>query len=271
MVGYCALTQRNEPLALRLLEQQRSIVRSLLGPYGGREIKTIGDAFLVEFSSALAAVSCAIEIQQSVRDHNLAADADSQMQLRIGLHAGDIVIKEGDVLGDGVNIASRIEPLAEPGGICVTEDVARPVQNKLEFPLVKLGSSELKNIHLPVHLYRVVLPWQARRSGLADRVKFLLARKSIRRFALAIALAAGFAGVLAYRGPRDSAGAAPASHLAVLPLVNFSGDARDEYFADGLTEELISTLATIRELNVIARTSVTVQGATSILPVSDGR
>lgn len=257
MVGYSALTQRDEPLALQLLEEHRQIVRPILAAHGGREIKTIGDAFLVEFASALAAASCAVEIQQALHERNRAVPPERRVQLRIGLHAGDVIHKEGDVFGDGVNIAARIEPLAEAGGICVSEDVARQIQNKLAgLDLVKLGAGELKNIAVPVDIYRLLLPWQERRLATAERLKFFLAKKSVRRAFVAGAAALVVLAVLWRRPAAGSAAPAPVNRLAVLPLVNLGGEARDEYFADGMTEELISSLSSIRELSVIARTSI---------------
>ncbi len=254
MVGYSALTQRDEPLALRLLEQHRQLVRPILAHHGGREIKTIGDAFLVEFSSALAATACAIEIQKSLHARNQLVPAAQQVQLRIGLHAGDVIYQENDVLGDGVNIAARIEPLAEAGGICISEDVARQIQNKIDCPLAKLGSGELKNIQLPVEIYRIILPWKKARSPLADRVAFLLRKNSARRALAVGALGAVMAAALWLRPPAAQTG--PVNRLAVLPLQNIGGKASDDYFAEGMTEELISSLSTIRELDVIARTSI---------------
>ena len=254
MVGYSALTQRDESLALRLLEQHRQLVRPILAHHGGREIKTIGDAFLVEFSSALAATTCAIEIQKSLHAHNQQVPAAEQVRLRIGLHAGDVIYQENDVLGDGVNIAARIEPLAEAGGICISEDVARQIQNKIDYPLAKLGSGELKNIQLPVEIYRIILPWKKARSPLADRVSFLLRKNSVRRALAVGALGAVIAAALWLRPPAAQAG--PVNRLAVLPLQNIGGKAGDDYFAEGMTEELISALSTIRELDVIARTSI---------------
>jgi class 3 adenylate cyclase/TolB-like protein/tetratricopeptide (TPR) repeat protein len=255
MVGYSALTQRDESLALQLLEEHRRIVRPLLAPHGGREIKTIGDAFLIEFSSALASATCAVEIQRALHERNRTAPVERRVQLRIGLHAGDVIHKEGDVFGDGVNIAARIEPLAEPGGICVSEDVARQLQNKLAgLALVKLGAGELKNISVPVEIYRVLLPWQKRRFAPAERLSFLLAKKSVRRALLVGVAAVAIAAAILLRPGHAPASA---SRLAVLPLVNLGGDPRDEYFADGMTEELISSLSTLRELSVIARTSIT--------------
>jgi adenylate cyclase len=256
MVGYSSLTQRNEALALELLDEHCRIVRPILARHGGREIKTIGDAFLVEFSSALAAARCAVEIQQAHHARNAITATGRQIQIRIGLHAGDVVCRGNDVFGDGVNIAARIEPLAEAGGICVSEDVARQVQNKLGCPLMRLGAGELKNITLSVNIYRVVLPWQKQRTASAERLTFFFKKKSTRRILAALVLVLLAVGAVLFRRPADAGMAAPTNRLAVLPLVNFSGESRDEYFADGMTEELISSLSALRELDVIARTSI---------------
>src|SRR6184192_1517124 len=123
MVGYSALSQRDEKLALELLEEHRHLLREIFPRFNGVEIKTIGDAFLVEFGSALEAAQCAIEIQRVFSKRNLDVDAGRRVELKIGIHIGDVVHREGDVYGDGVNIASRIEPLAGAGGICVSMDV----------------------------------------------------------------------------------------------------------------------------------------------------
>jgi class 3 adenylate cyclase len=131
MVGYSALTQRNEGLALELLDEHRRILRKLFPEFAGREVETTGDGFLVEFASALEACRCAIDIQRCIATRNLNVSPDRQIQLRIGVHVGDIIYREGQVLGDGVNIAARVQPLATPGGICISVDVARQVQNNL--------------------------------------------------------------------------------------------------------------------------------------------
>jgi adenylate cyclase len=258
MVGYSALSQRNEALALELLEEHRRLLRPLFPARGGREIKTIGDAFLVEFASALEAATCAVEMQRALHTRNVAAAPDRRILVRIGLHAGDVVHKAGDVFGDGVNIAARIEPLAEAGGICVSEDIARQVQNKLAgCTLVKLGAGELKNIAVPVEIYRLSLPWQERRLALADRAAFLFAKKSVRRALVAAAAVLVLAGAFWLRRPAAANAAGAEKRLAVLPLRNVGGDAHDEYFAEGMTEELISSLSSLHELSVIARTSIT--------------
>ena len=151
MVGYSALSQRNEALALELLEEHRRIVRDVLPKHGGREVKTTGDGFLIEFSSALAAVQCAVAVQQALHERNQNQPTEQiRIRIRICIHVGDVVARDGDIHGDGVNIATRLEPLAAPGGICVSEDVARQIRNKLPQPTAALGPAELKNIELPV-------------------------------------------------------------------------------------------------------------------------
>jgi class 3 adenylate cyclase/TolB-like protein/Flp pilus assembly protein TadD len=257
IVGYSALTQQDEKLALRLLEEHRAIVRPLITRHDGHEIKTIGDAFLVEFPSALAATSCAIEIQKTLFERAESRAGEADVRLRIGLHVGDIIYKEEDVFGDGVNIAARIEPLAEPGGICLSEDVARQIQNKIDYALVRLGKGELKNINLPVDIYRIIRPWEKRRFSFLDRITFALAQRKTLRTIAAVLFAAAAIAVGVWQTITSSRDPFSTNRVAVLPFVNINADARDEYFADGMTEELISSLSKIRDLNVIARTSVT--------------
>lgn len=172
LVGYTALTQANEVLALELLEEHRRLLRPLFGEHEGREIKTMGDAFLVEFSSALAAAHCAIAMQKAMMQHNASASPERRLGIRIGMHLGDVEYRDGDVYGDGVNIASRIEPLAESGQIYISEDLARQIQNKIEAPVIRLGKSELKNVQLPMEIYRIVPPWETHRRDLSERLLF---------------------------------------------------------------------------------------------------
>lgn len=218
MVGYTSLSQRNEALAMELLEEHRRLIRPLFPRYNGKEIKTIGDSFLVEFASALEALRCAFNIQQLFHECNLVLAAERRVLLRIGIHVGDVIHSSNDVYGDAVNIASRIEPISPPEGICITGQVYDNVRNKFEYPLTSLGKKELKNIGETVEVYRVIMPWEA--------------KSSLSEFNL------------------------DTKRLAVLPFSNISPDPNDDFFADGMTEELISTTSAIEGLTVIARTSV---------------
>jgi len=157
MVGYSALTQRDEALALDLLQEHHDILRDILPMFQGNELKSTGDGLVMEFSSALAAVQCAVEIQRSLAERNEKKSEERQIQIRIGIHLGDVVKRGDDVLGDGVNIAARIEPLAEPGGICVTRVVFEQIENKVPQPCVQLRPPELKNISANLEVYRLVL------------------------------------------------------------------------------------------------------------------
>lgn len=218
MVGYTALGQRNEALSLALVKEQRKLIRPILTRHNGKEIKTMGDAFLVEFPSALDAVRCAYDIQRATREFNISMPGDKRVHLRVGVHLGDVVESEGDISGDAVNVASRIEPLAEDGGVYLTRQVYDHVQNKFELPLESLGSKSLKNVSVPLEVYRMVMPWSEEKAIPPAQ----LDRKRI----------------------------------AVLPFANMSPDPADEYFADGMTEEMISTVSKIEGVEVISRTSV---------------
>ncbi len=218
MVGYTALGQRNEALSLALVDEQRRQIRPVLQRHNGREVKTIGDAFLVEFPNAIDAVRCGYDIQRTVREYNLSLAPESRIHLRIGIHLGEVVESNGDISGDAVNVASRVEPLAKDGGVCMSRQVYDHVQNKFELPLKSLGEKSLKNVGAPVQVYEMVMPWSAQDPGEARELD--------------------------------------KKRVAVLPFSIMSQDANDEYFADGMTEELITTLSGVRDLTVIARTSV---------------
>jgi class 3 adenylate cyclase/predicted negative regulator of RcsB-dependent stress response len=198
MVGYSALVQKDETVALKLLEQHRQLLRPLFHKHEGREIKTIGDAFLIEFTSTLEAIRCAAEIQKLLNDYNASSGQTFKIQIRIGLHMGDVVYRENDVFGDGVNIASRIEPLAKPGGICLSQQVYDQVHNKFAGKFIKLGAVDLKNIQAPLNIYRLVLPWEKRSWALTNQLAFRVRQKKTRA-AVVAALILFFLGIVSWQ------------------------------------------------------------------------
>jgi DNA-binding SARP family transcriptional activator/class 3 adenylate cyclase/predicted ATPase len=155
MVGFTTLAQRDEALAMQLLDEQRELIRSLLAKYRGREVETTGDGFLVEFASSLGAVRCAVEIQTALKQLNERRRETERILIRIGIHLGDIIYRGMDVAGDAVNVASRIEALAPPGGICVTAPVCASVLNKVECRFESLGAPRLKNVATPIEVFQI--------------------------------------------------------------------------------------------------------------------
>jgi adenylate cyclase len=220
-VGFTASTQANEGRTLELLREQADLLRPLLALHQGREIKSTGDGFLIEFDSSLKAVQCAVNIQRRIFERN-AEGGHTPIRVRIGVHLGDVVQQGTDILGDAVNLAARIEPLAEPGGICVSGAVYEQVRTKVKDRFEKLEPRALKGVELPMEVYRVVPTWEG--NGSSD--------------------------------PETSPHPLDRTRIAVLPFANISPDPNDEYFADGLTEELIANLSLVPGLKVIARTSV---------------
>ena len=215
MVGFTTATHRDEAGALERLREMEVIVRAAVRAHSGREVKSTGDGSLIELSSALKAVECAIAIQHQLHERNAAPDV-TPIHLRIGVHVGDVEGHGADIFGDAVNIAARVLSVADPEGIALTEQVVHHVENKLGVPVESLGPRGLKGVDKPVPIFRVVLPWSGPATASQDRLL-----------------------------PR----------LAVLPLRNISPDPDDAYFADGLTEELIAVLGQVRELRVIGRSS----------------
>ena len=201
-----------------LKAHRHELVEPKIQQHRGRIIKNTGDGFLAEFTSVIDAVRCATEIQQGMIVRNAEMPDDRRIDFRIGVHQGDIITDGGDIFGDGVNVAARLEGIADPGGICVSARVQEDVRGKLDFALDDIGEQQLKNIQRPVRVYRILLGNKATRS----------------RPALALP-------------DRPS--------IAVLPFHNMSGDPEQDYFADGIVEEIITALSRFRQLFVIARNS----------------
>jgi TolB-like protein/Tfp pilus assembly protein PilF len=218
MVGYTALTHANEALALDLLEEHRRLLRTIFPRHAGREIETTGDGFLVEFASALEATRCAIAIQKAIANYNVRAVSQRRFAVRIGIHVGDVVSRDGHVLGAGVNVAARLEPLASPGGICITQQVFDQIRHLIKEAVTSLGRFQLKNVPQPVEVYRVEAS-------------------------------------LGAIGLTPAAARADQRSVAVLPFVNMSSDRENEFLSDGITEDLISALSQVKGLRVPARTS----------------
>jgi adenylate cyclase len=218
MVDYTRLSEKDEPLALSLLDEHRRLLRQVFPKHGGREVKTVGDGFLVEFASALEAVRCALDIQKLLYTRNQKVPSENRIMLRVAVHLGDVEHRDGDIYGDAVNIASRVQELADPGGVCITQQVFDHIRNNREFQTKSLGQSQLKNVQTPLEIYRIEPTTTGSSSAPQNTFE-----------------------------PR---------RVAALPLTILSSDQQDEYFADGLTEEIINTLSSLPGLRVIARTSV---------------
>ncbi len=221
VVGYSRLMEVDEAGTLSALKERRTgILQPVVRAHDGRVVKVMGDGVLMEFASAVNAVTAAIELQRRMADANSALPTTRRIVLRIGINLGDIVIEGSDVYGDGVNIAARLESLAEPGAIYVSRSIHDQVNRKLETGFDDLGLTTVKNIAEPVHVYRVREQPEARVQGDSREEALPLPTKP---------------------------------SIAVLPFTNMSTDAEQEFFADGLTEDLITELSKAPGLFVIAR------------------
>ncbi len=226
VVGFSRLMGIDESATLSALKShRRELIEPKADEYGGRTVKLMGDGMLMEFTSVVDAVLFAVEVQEAMQSHNREVPAERRIVYRIGINIGDIIVEEDDIYGDGVNIAARLEGLSEPGGIFVSGSVFEQVKNKVDVGFEDLGAQMVKNIAEPVRVYKVAM-------GRSEHLRGDLA------------------------GPRAATPArAEKPAIAVLPFDNMSGDAEQEYFADGITEDLITELARFQNLVVIARNS----------------
>ena len=223
VVGYSRLMGIDEAGTLaRLKAIRRDLVDPKIAAHSGRIVKLMGDGALVEFASAVDVVTCAIEIQRQLREREAGGPEADPIRFRIGIHVGDIVIEGEDILGDGVNIAARIEGIAEPGGISISEDAWRQVHGKVAGNFVDGGEHSLKNIAQPVRVYRLDL---APNQAAASKV------------------------------PRPTLALPEKPSIAVLAFNNMSGDPEQEYFSDGISEDIITDRSKLSELHEIARNS----------------
>ncbi len=228
VAGYSRLMGDDEEGTLaRLKSIRKTLVDPAIASHRGHIVKTTGDGMLVEFASAVDAVRSAVEVQRSMAEQNAAVPQDQRIEFRIGIHVGDIIFDESDIFGDGVNIAARLEGISEPGGVCVSDDAQRQIRAKVDVAFDDMGPQTLKNIAEPMRVWRVQI------------------------------------GISSTSAPRKSASASSSQSLAfpdkpsiaVLPFQNMSGDPEQEYFADGMVEDIITALSRFKSLFVIARTS----------------
>src|SRR5262245_17662772 len=219
VAGYSRLMGADEEGTLAQLKAHRhALVDPKIAEHRGRIVKTTGDGMLVEFASVVDALRCAVEVQRGMAERNTEVAKDRRIEFRVGIHQGDIIIDGGDIFGDGVNVAARLEGTAEAGGICVSSRVQEDAEGKLEITFENAGEQQLKNIARPVRVYRV------RPSGAAP-------------------------------SSRPALPVPDKPSIAVLPFQNMSGDPEQEYFADGVVEDIITALSRMRWLFVIARNS----------------
>ena len=277
VVGYSRLMGEDEAGTAKIVRERREAAAPIVAAHGGRVFKTMGDGILIEFASVVAAVECALAMQKQAAERNAEAPEAKSVVYRIGVHLGDVLVDGEDVLGDGVNIATRLEGIAEPGGVCVSGSAFDHVRGRVEAEFIDLGEKTLKNIARPVRVYALKVGEIARASASTPPRPAVPVKPTARALlgiaSLLIVIAAGGwylfianrPAAVATGPPALLASQAPAEakHLSivVLPFTNLSGDPAQDYFADGVTENLTTDLSRIRNSFVIARnTAFTFKG-----------
>jgi adenylate cyclase len=267
--GYSRLMGGDEEATLVTLTGHRKIIDRLIEQHHGRFVNSAGDSVLAEFASVVNAVECAVEVQTTLKAENASLPSDRRMKFRIGVNLGDVMVEGDQIYGDGINVAARLEGLAQPGGICISDTIHAQIRNKLVLNYQDFGAQRVKNIAEPVRVFRVLLEPEtsAASSGQSTRV----IRKHWRKGALSLAGLAFIAGIvvlvqyLSLRAPSISASIPPGQppslplpdkpSIAVLPFANLSGDPQQEYFSDGITDDLVTDLSRVPGLFVIDRSS----------------
>ena len=256
--GYSRLMRSDEEGTWRTLRQCRAIIDGLIATRQGRLFGHAGDSVIAEFSSPVEAVRCAVEIQKNIAEHNAGLPEDQRMSFRIGINLGDVLIDGDDLIGDGVNVAARLQTLADPGGICISATVHDQVRTRLGLGYDDLGDQRVKNIAEPVRAFRVqaqrAIPPRRARQGMP------LSRTVVAAI-LALIVAAATVAALRLLPPRPAAPpaasqAATGAVIAVLPFANLSGDPAQDYFSDGVTEDLVAALGRFPDLAVVAEDAV---------------
>jgi adenylate cyclase len=222
VAGYSRLMGLDEAGTAQALREHRAAADPLIAQHGGRIVKTTGDGVLIEFGSVVGAVQCAIALQRLSTERNAGRSDERRMEWRIGIHLGDVLVEGDDILGDGVNIAARLEGIAEPGGICISEDAFRQVRGKIEAEFADIGEQSLKNISRPLRVFAVQIGGAVVRTPVAEPPRLPLPDKP---------------------------------SIAVMPFANMSADSEQEFFADGIAEDIITALSHYPSLFVIARNS----------------
>jgi len=268
VVGYSRLMEADEEATVRTLNACRQVIDGLVANHRGRVFGSAGDSVVAEFPSPVEAVRCAVDIQRELEAHNVDLPEDRRMRFRIGVNLGDVIVEGDNLLGDGVNIAARLETLADPGGISLARSVFDQVKKQLDLGYEYLGEHEIKNIAEPIQVYRVLTEPEASGKVIGEARQARRARQAWTPVALAAAAVVliGVAAAVTWLRPWEPA-VEPASvermafplpdkpSIAVLPFDNLSGDASQGHVADGLTEDIITALSQVSRLFVIARNS----------------
>ncbi|MEE4243682.1 MAG: adenylate/guanylate cyclase domain-containing protein, partial [Desulfopila sp.] len=265
-VDYSRLMGDDEEATVRTLTAYREVLSTLIQQHNGKVLDTPGDNLLAEFVSVVDAVQCAVAVQKEIKSRNDELPENRRMQFRIGINLGDVIQEEGRIYGDGVNIAARLEALAEPGGICISKTAFDHIESKLPYGYEFLGDQPVKNIAKPIGAYRVLMEPRVTVAGVAEKDK----RSPVKRMPILIGIAtvvvfAVAVGIWQFYSRRPTIEPVAVENMAfplpekpsiaVLPFDNLSGDPTQDYIADGISESIISALSKISEMFVIASSS----------------